>query len=78
MFHILKKFKGDKSAQFHEILTECPYPFLLLYEDSFDLTVTISSAIATDGTRNRSYSFAADTEMVMQPEFRGCDYTLFA
>jgi len=49
-----------------------------LYEDSFDLTVTISSAIATDGTRNRSYSFAADTKMVMQPEFRGCDYTLFA
>jgi len=43
-----------------------------IYENSFDLTLTISSALVTDG--NRSYSFAVDIEVVMQLESRGCNH----
>ena len=38
-------------------------PIFAIYENSFDLTLTISSALVTDG--NRSYSFAVDIEVVM-------------
>ena len=62
--HPTKKFKGDKNAQFHDILTDCmSTPIFAIYENSFDLTLTISSALVTDG--NRSYSFAVDIEVVM-------------
>ena len=49
-------------------------PILAIYENSFDLTLTISSALVTDG--NRSYSFAVDVKVVMQFESRGCNYCL--
>lgn len=49
-------------------------PIFAIYENSFDLTLTISSALVTDG--NKSYSFAVDIEVVMQLESRGCNYCL--